>query len=423
VALPDVTAGATGHVTHHNVLHDWTQIDEAVRYVSKGAQASDSNDGLTPMLAKATIASAYAVLPSTGGVILIGAGRHDVGATGLELTRTKPVGLRGMGMWRRATPLSGNTTWITGGGTVIYSSTGSPTQLVSFPNPGTATNGRGFEARNLVFEIKAGMTYGILANSVNEGYVEDCAFFSKEPTAIAVAVTQDGVLGDDASWWRIMNNTCFGAGLFHTLTFQHNQHVISGNFCWGGTQTFVLLRDNHRSAIRDNNFEGSPTTGTPAVFMELENCWACQTSGNAGESTTTGAIFCQLDASHGCLLMDIGTSSPDATDKLYDFINGSQDNLVLSSVYTPQDTLYTSATSTVFADSGTAKLNYRITSGSSTGVRNGTWLPKFKTGAGTPEAVVTGYRGDMFLRSDGGAGTTLYIKESGDNTNTGWIAK
>ena len=44
------------------------------------------------------------------------------------------------------------------------------------------------------------------------------------------------------------------------------------------------------------------------------------------------------------------------------------------------------------------------------------------SGTGTPETVVTAPVGSMYLRTDGGAGTTLYIKESGTG-NTGWIAK
>lgn len=43
---------------------------------------------------------------------------------------------------------------------------------------------------------------------------------------------------------------------------------------------------------------------------------------------------------------------------------------------------------------------------------------------GTPEANgVLGRVGFLFSRTDGGTGTTLYVKESGDNTDTGWIAK
>lgn len=43
-------------------------------------------------------------------------------------------------------------------------------------------------------------------------------------------------------------------------------------------------------------------------------------------------------------------------------------------------------------------------------------------GPGSPEGVVTASVGSMYLRNDGGAGTTLYIKESGTG-NTGWVAK
>lgn len=44
------------------------------------------------------------------------------------------------------------------------------------------------------------------------------------------------------------------------------------------------------------------------------------------------------------------------------------------------------------------------------------------TGTGSPEGVVTASVGCLYLRTDGGAGTTLYVKESG-TSNTGWIGK
>jgi hypothetical protein len=43
-------------------------------------------------------------------------------------------------------------------------------------------------------------------------------------------------------------------------------------------------------------------------------------------------------------------------------------------------------------------------------------------GTGTPEGVLTATVGSMFMRTDGGAGTSFYIKESGAG-NTGWVAK
>jgi len=44
------------------------------------------------------------------------------------------------------------------------------------------------------------------------------------------------------------------------------------------------------------------------------------------------------------------------------------------------------------------------------------------SGAGTPESAVVAPVGTLYTRTDGGAGTTLYVKESGTG-NTGWVAK
>lgn len=47
---------------------------------------------------------------------------------------------------------------------------------------------------------------------------------------------------------------------------------------------------------------------------------------------------------------------------------------------------------------------------------------RVRSGSGSPEGVVTAPVGTLFLRTNGGAGTTLYVKESGAG-NTGWVAK
>lgn len=55
-------------------------------------------------------------------------------------------------------------------------------------------------------------------------------------------------------------------------------------------------------------------------------------------------------------------------------------------------------------------------------VRAGNGLAIWTSGAGSPEGAITAPVGSMYTRTDGGAGTTLYIKESGAG-NTGWVAK
>lgn len=47
---------------------------------------------------------------------------------------------------------------------------------------------------------------------------------------------------------------------------------------------------------------------------------------------------------------------------------------------------------------------------------------KVLSGVGTPEGVVVAAIGTLYTRTDGGASTTLYVKESG-TSSTGWIAK
>lgn len=44
------------------------------------------------------------------------------------------------------------------------------------------------------------------------------------------------------------------------------------------------------------------------------------------------------------------------------------------------------------------------------------------SGDGSPEGVIVGDVGDLFLRRDGGAGTIVYEKESGSGTANGWAA-
>lgn len=44
-------------------------------------------------------------------------------------------------------------------------------------------------------------------------------------------------------------------------------------------------------------------------------------------------------------------------------------------------------------------------------------------GAGVPNGTVTASPGAIYLNTNGGASTTLWVKQSGTNTNTGWVGK
>lgn len=73
----------------------------------------------------------------------------------------------------------------------------------------------------------------------------------------------------------------------------------------------------------------------------------------------------------------------------------------------------TGATLTLSAD-GTTSVSSSLIELDGVGSRLGIF-----TGTGTPEGSVTAEIGSIYLRQDGGAGTSLYVKESG-SSNTGW---
>lgn len=56
-------------------------------------------------------------------------------------------------------------------------------------------------------------------------------------------------------------------------------------------------------------------------------------------------------------------------------------------------------------------------------VMNGGTTMKINIGTGSPNTAVTGSPPDIYFNMSGGAGTTMYVKESGSATNTGWVGK
>ena len=70
------------------------------------------------------------------------------------------------------------------------------------------------------------------------------------------------------------------------------------------------------------------------------------------------------------------------------------------------------------------QLYLRTIAGAATPVYLGsaTNAPSIRTGTGSPEGSVAAVVGSLYLRSDGGAGTSHYVKESGAGY-TGWVAK
>jgi hypothetical protein len=129
------------------------------------------------------------------------------------------------------------------------------------------------------------------------------------------------------------------------------------------------------------------------------------------------------------------TVSTGAVGLVSSFSDGVAQGIVLSSgsgyfgIYNPNygDIAFRSGgnTSDTFriAEAGNLTVGYGNlvigTSGKGVTLPGGiTWT----SGSGSPEGVVTAPVGSLYSRSDGGAGTSLYVKQSGSG-NTGWAGK
>jgi hypothetical protein len=417
--------------------------DDAVRYLS--GNGLDTNDGLSAGAPFLTIQAAYADLPATGVTIYVAPGRYDVGSTGMALARGKPVSIIGT----VAPP------------PYINSSTQAPLSVATYPaaifytsasavslfttTAGTAANRMdGCRWINLLFEFNDPATLnGIFANSVNYGEVQGCYFFADKTSTGIAAVDAVGVRvrattpgtygGDDASWWKIIGNNAINMALAHMgnetgTKYNSNFHVIRDNIGLGishlntSALPFITLVGTHRNQIGPNNIEAYN------IGVEVTTSWGGRYVGDGGEFVDVMLdmydckcpVVDMVGITYGALGTAAGAGSiipgallvrGDAFVKGGVFILPTWDSANTQRVYPPIDD--TSIPSIELGSNDNLILtNEHLTLPGGAG---------FRCGTGTPESAVLGTKGDMFLRTDGGAGTTLYVKESGTATNTGWI--
>jgi hypothetical protein len=117
-------------------------------------------------------------------------------------------------------------------------------------------------------------------------------------------------------------------------------------------------------------------------------------------------------------------------------ITGEGDNTLMGSVGTgivlssgvidPMIDVYLIGVATKVTDNGATRPTIRVFNPTQINVLQQLQLgsltgPTVTYGTGSPQSVVTAPVGSVFVRTDGGASTTLYVKESGTG-NTGWVA-
>ena len=185
----------------------------------------------------------------------------------------------------------------------------------------------------------------------------------------------------------------------NTGSWTQNLTLSSGGALRLGGATGTLFTPNFAGAGRlliNNDFfigEGG-SGGTTVKFLAFST-----NPGAAG-----GDIYLQRDAAQ-TLAQRNGTNAQ--TFRLYETDSGANDEYLEFSAASGTNLIRPQATGT-----GTASV-----------VRYHTTTTVFWTsGSGSPESVVTAPIGSLYTRTDGGASTTLYVKESGTGS-TGWVAK
>lgn len=247
--------------------------------------------------------------------------------------------------------------------------------------------------------IESANTYGIeLAASYNT---------ATGNTILGNLITQKGIAVDFGSYCAVSSNTIQDVTTNGIYVYQN---IVFASII-GNTVTFTSASASNPFAINiDQNTKFINITGNSLsggsiakVGIAINNCSDFIISSNTFDSFTSTAIS----------WFGSGTTTPGYIIDAYAISNN-----IFSSI--PNILVYNTAMGT------TTTLGNNIVLFGNIGIGNYLdWKNEvlFTAGSGSPVSAVTASVGAVFLRENGGAATTLYVKESGTNTNTGWVGK
>lgn len=220
-----------------------------------------------------------------------------------------------------------------------------------------------------------------------------------------------------------------GARIVTLNGVEFNQCTFEGN-----DENGLIIGDSRAANLTACYFESNNQQNTSPVKCDLYIGLANNMSGfgtQPGKGITlkdtyfaagTYSIYGVYVEGHSGVVVDSAFFSGYSTNYSVYVSANPYDNGSISNVYvasaapvTLNGAPFTLSNNTWTGSSYTAKIyatNGFITNG------NITWT----SGSGTPEGAVTAPIGSLYSRDNGGAGTSLYVKESGTG-NTGWVGK
>lgn len=198
----------------------------------------------------------------------------------------------------------------------------------------------------------------------------------------------------------------------------------AGDFVTGSSAGDFCNRVNSNDFIVSTDAGVSHSLKIAATTGNL----TCTGSGafSGGLSGTTGAFSdtVTLTAASAPIIMNSATTQTvrfqtSGTNKAFIGVSAATDDIIVGSA-AGDALIRTQGGGTKFSTNSGGSIGFEVIAANG-GVKlnNG---PVWKSGTGSPEGVVTAPVGSFYSRTDGGAATSWYVKESGSG-NTGWVAK
>ena len=289
-------------------------------------------------------------------------------------------------------------------------------------------------------------TQGIRASYVKNLEVTGCVIYGNggggiyDTAALATSLNIDGnlIFGNTGSGVEgfasgtvisnntIRNNTQWG------VRWRFGQHVtIAGNTISDHGEDGISYERAYNCAIVGNTIKNSQKHGifiTGTVTSSVTRSRKVTIEGN-----TVAFSGLLTDNTYSGIFLDTYANTSVVTGNTV--VAGTTGNLPLHAIYAVDASVYVASNQT---DGGAKSGNSQVNIGgvsmpsflNSPNVLSHTYAPRYylpglcfiTSGTGSPEGALSAAVGSIFLRTNGGAGTTLYVKESGTST-TGWVAK
>lgn len=296
---------------------------------------------------------------------------------------------------------------------------------------------------------------GVVWNNVTEGIIVANTFREGLHTAVELNGTSTGiVVGENTAKVQAYFLRCM-TGAFISSLMAHDNYVIGMP---GGTLVNAFdVRTTHDTALM--TLTGNTVTGTfeaAARWDKAKQVWTAanrwgsyQIGTDPVRSTTRQVVSGPADvvsdqANPLAVIRDttvtngpvgvsqsVARTSGEMADGFgaslmlvtEDATSGRMEGARLRSVRSGADNSYDVYVDAMLAGVLTERLRILKGGGIRVSRADGQVGAAILSGLGSPNGAVVGDLGWIYQRMDGGAGTCLYVKESGAGTNTGWVGK